>query len=144
MLNLNSVFFINTQAMRAAHEEDKFSTQGECFEMLGNYINLRLRMMAGKIRDLVNGNSNWEILAKKATSKQKEVFLKLCRCIAPTFMYEGSSAAAASSEEQSPLENHVEMRFASKNTSPNMYCETSLQLVEKAEDGQSLSVSWTS
>lgn len=142
MLSLNSVFLMYTQAMRAVHEEDKFSTGGECFSMLSNYINLRLRMMAGKIRDLINGTFTWEILAKKATSKQKEVFLKLCRCIAPNFMYEGSSAAASSFEEPSPVEKQVEMRFARTNSQPNVYCETSLALVENAAESQSLIVSW--
>lgn len=142
MLSLTFVFLMYTQAMRACHEEDKFSTGGECFSMLSNYINLRLRMMAGKIRDLINGTSNWEILAKKATSKQKEVFLKLCRCIAPNFMHEGSSAAASSLEEPSPVEKHVEMRFARTDSQPNIYCETSLALVENAAEDQSLFVSW--
>ena len=73
---------------RAEHSVEPFSHGEEHFMTVANFVLLKLRQMAGKLRTLVCCSKEWEVVSKKARAKQLEVLLKLCRCICPHFMAE--------------------------------------------------------
>lgn len=74
------------QAFVALHAKKPFFVGSECFETVANYVQLRIRQMAGKLRDVVSSNSKWEVLHSKLTREQESMFVRLRRCIAPDFM----------------------------------------------------------
>lgn len=75
------------KAFQAAGRENKFIFSSEHHEAaVLNHFCLRVRQMAGKLRDLVASASAWQSFDRKLTIQQRKVFLKLCRLLQPNFM----------------------------------------------------------
>ena len=75
-----------SQAFQAVHSAEPFWIGGESFDSVVNYVQLKIRQMAAKIRNLVSSHSDWEAFSKKITKQQHEIFVRLCRCIDHTFL----------------------------------------------------------
>ena len=75
-----------SQAFQAVHSAEPFWIGGESFDSVVNYVQLKIRQMAAKIRNLVSSHRDWEAFSKKITKQQHEIFVRLCRCIDHTFL----------------------------------------------------------
>lgn len=94
-------------AMRACHDKEIFVCLSEGYQALSNYVLLRLRQMAAKIRDLISGSNAWEVLSRKCNNQQKDVFIRLIRCICPAFLKETGGGQAPTNIDHDQLHAHV-------------------------------------
>ena len=79
--------------MRAMHEQKNFQCGASgSFSMMCPFVCQKLRQMGSKIRGIATCPTSWEQLERKLTVRQREAFVKLCRCIDNRFL--GSSEGA--------------------------------------------------
>ena len=72
--------------MKAEHSLDPFTfAAGTDFEMASAFFLQKIRQLAAKIRCVATNMDCWMQLKKKLNVNQYNVFVKLCRCIVPTF-----------------------------------------------------------
>lgn len=83
-------------ALTALHKEDRFTIpDGYTFEQAGGYFCQKLRQMAGKIRDLVANASAWHAYGKRLSQQERQVMLRLCRCLDGAFQPDAAPQVCA-------------------------------------------------
>ena len=73
-----------------------------------SYFMLRLRMIAGKLRDVCGSSSLWAQVQRKCSSQQAAVILRLCRVMRPT-MTATAARVDDSPKDASPLEDTADV-----------------------------------
>ena len=87
--------FLVLQALLACHSKKPFICGNVQAETILSFFNCKLRMLAAKLRGLLNPIA-WQQLEKKLNCVQRDSFL---RCISPNFSLSEDSAFTADSQK---------------------------------------------
>ena len=88
------------QALLASHTRKPFICGSIQAETILSFFNCKLRMLAAKLRGLLNPQA-WQQLQKKLNCVQKDSFLQLLRCLSPNFSLSEDSEFPASDSQKS-------------------------------------------
>ena len=99
--NYRSVISMSLQALMACHAKKPFTLGSLSFEQMISFFNSKLRMLAAKLRGLLNPTS-WQQLQKKLDCAQRDCFEKMLRCLCPNFSCDGNKPFPANDSQEFP------------------------------------------